>query len=106
LLRVYGTRAPGVLKLAAEDHTLLETIGSETGSLAAQVVFSFQHELAETLSDCLLRRTMAGFSSSVGIGEAEAAARIAQKHLGWSEDRARREVESYRRYVSRFHPRV
>jgi glycerol-3-phosphate dehydrogenase len=106
LLRLYGTRAPGVLKLAAEDHTLLETIGSEIGTLAAQVVFSFQHELAQTLSDCLLRRTMAGFSSSVSIGEAEAAARIAQRHLDWSEDRARREVESYRRYVSRFHPRV
>ena len=39
-------------------------------------------------------------------GEAEAAARIAQKHLGWSEDRTQREVEGYRRYVSRFHPRV
>ncbi len=106
LLRIYGTRAPGVLKLAAEDHTLLKTIGSETGTLAAEVVFSFRHELAETLSDCLWRRTMAGFSSSVGIGEAEAAARIAQEHLGWSEDRAQREVESYRRYISRFHPRV
>jgi glycerol-3-phosphate dehydrogenase len=106
LLRIYGTRALGVLRLAIEDHTLLETIGAETGTLTAEVVFSFQHELAETLTDCLLRRTMAGFSSSVGIGEDEAAASIAQKYLGWSEDQARREVESYRRYVSRFHPRI
>jgi glycerol-3-phosphate dehydrogenase len=105
LLRIYGTRAPEVLRLAAEDHQLLETIGAESRTLAAEVVFSFGHELAQTLSDCLLRRTMAGLSSSVGSGEAEAAARIAQEYLGWSEDRARREVESYRQYVSRFHPR-
>ena len=101
LLRIYGTRAPGVLKLAAEDHTLRETIGTETRTLAAEVVFSFQHELAQTLSDCLLRRTMAGFSSSAGIGEDEAAARIAQEHLGWSADRARREVERYRQQVQK-----
>jgi glycerol-3-phosphate dehydrogenase len=101
LLRIYGTRAPGVLKLAAEDHTLLETIGTETRTLAAEVVFSFQHELAQTLGDCLLRRTMAGFSSSVGIGEDEAAARIAQEHLGWSADRARREVERYRQQIQK-----
>ena len=106
LLRIYGTRAPGVLKLAAKDPALSESLSAGTSVLAAEVLFSFQHELAQTLSDCLLRRTMAGFSSSVGIGEDEAAARIAQKHLGWSEDRARREVESYRRYVRRFHPRV
>lgn len=96
LLRVYGTRAPQVLIIADSDPALLEIISAETGAIAAEIVFAFQHELARTLSDCLLRRTMIGLSSSAGIGEDEAAARIAQRHLGWSQDRARAEVAAYR----------
>jgi glycerol-3-phosphate dehydrogenase len=96
LLRVYGTRAPEVLILADSDPALLEIISPETGAIAAEVVFAFRNEMARTLADCLLRRTMIGLSSSAGIGEDETAARIAQQHLGWSEQRARDEVASYR----------
>jgi glycerol-3-phosphate dehydrogenase len=35
----------------------------------------------------------------------EAAAQVAVKHLGWSEERAMSEVEAYRRYVERYKPR-
>ena len=96
LLRLYGTRAAAVLKLADKHPSLLEIISDEAGSLAAEVVFAFQQELAQTLSDCLLRRTMVGLSSSLGIGEDEAAAKIARHYLGWSEARARDEVAAYR----------
>jgi glycerol-3-phosphate dehydrogenase len=96
LLRVYGTRAPQVLIIADSDPTLLEIISAETGAIAAEIVFAFQNELAQTLADCLLRRTMIGLGSSAGIGEDETAAKIAQQHLGWSEDRARAEVAAYR----------
>ncbi|MDQ2855990.1 MAG: glycerol-3-phosphate dehydrogenase [Acidobacteriota bacterium] len=102
LLRVYGTRAPQVLILADSDPALLEIVSAETGAIAAEIVFAFRHELAMTLSDCLLRRTMIGLSASAGIGEDETAARIAEQHLGWSEDRARDEVAAYRtRYALR-----
>ncbi|MCA1603601.1 MAG: hypothetical protein LC776_18835 [Acidobacteria bacterium] len=106
LLRVYGTRAPEVLNLAAQDKSLAETFDEETGAIAAEVVFSFQEEMAETLADCLLRRTMVGLNSSVGIGADEAAAAIAQKYLGWSETRVQEEVAAYRGYLKRFHPRI
>ncbi|MEJ7873068.1 MAG: hypothetical protein WKF67_12495 [Rubrobacteraceae bacterium] len=36
----------------------------------------------------------------------EAAAEVAVRHLGWSAERAAREVEDYRRYVERFKPRA
>ncbi|MFN2510653.1 MAG: glycerol-3-phosphate dehydrogenase [Pyrinomonadaceae bacterium] len=105
LLRVYGTRAPEILKLAAQDKTLAENFDQETGAIAAEVIFSFQEEMAETLADCLLRRTMVGLNSSAGIGADETAAAIAKKHLGWSEVRVQEEVAGYRSYVERFRPR-
>lgn len=104
LLRVYGIRAPEVLKLAAQDKSLTAPFDEETGATAAEIIYSFQQEMAETLADCLLRRTMVGLNSSVGIGADERAAAIAKKYLGWSETRAQEEVAAYRSYVKRFRP--
>jgi glycerol-3-phosphate dehydrogenase len=105
LLRVYGTRAREILKLATEDKSLTAVFDEETGAIAAEVVFSFQQEMAETLADCLMRRTMVGLNSSVGIGADELAAAIARQYLGWSDARVREEVAAYRGYVKRFQPR-
>ncbi|MCM3905398.1 MAG: glycerol-3-phosphate dehydrogenase [Pyrinomonadaceae bacterium] len=104
LLRVYGTRAREVLKLATNDRSLAENFDHETGAIAAEVVFSFQWEMAETLADCLLRRTMVGLNSSVGVGADENAAAIAREYLGWSDTRVLEEVAAYRSYVERFQP--
>jgi glycerol-3-phosphate dehydrogenase len=106
LLKVYGVRAAGVLRLAAEDARLRETLCEETGSVAAEVVHAFREEMAETLQDCLLRRTMVGLNSRAGLDVVERAARIMQQHLGWTDERAAREVADYRKYVERFHPLV
>lgn len=99
LLRVYGTRASDVLKLAAEDVSLLEVFDDESGAIAAEVVHAFRYEFAQTLADCLLRRTMVGLNSACGLNAVAAAAEIARRHLGWSDERVRQEVSSYRRYV-------
>jgi glycerol-3-phosphate dehydrogenase len=61
--------------------------------------------MAQTLSDALLRRTMVGMGPKVGLDVDEAAAQVAVKHLGWSEERAKSEVDAYRRYVERYKPR-
>ena len=66
------------------------------------MVYAFENELAQTLTDCLLRRTMVGLNSTSGLSSVEAAAIIAQNHLGWSKDRVTAEVSSYRKYVERF----
>jgi glycerol-3-phosphate dehydrogenase len=105
LLKIYGTRAAEVWRLAAEHDELREPLSEETGSIGAEVVFSFRHELAETLADCLLRRTMVGLNSFAGTDAVEGAARLARKFLDWDEGRAAREVEDYLGYVERFHPK-
>jgi glycerol-3-phosphate dehydrogenase len=96
LTRIYGTRSSAVGELIRNDPTLAEVFDSETGAIAAEVVFAFKYELARTLSDCLLRRTMVGLNSNCGLNAVEAAAGIAQKHLGWSASRAEREIFAYR----------
>jgi glycerol-3-phosphate dehydrogenase len=106
LPRVYGTRASEILQLASEGTALLEVFDEETGAIAAEVVFAFKHDLAQTLSDCLLRRTMVGLNSRCGLDAVEAAASIAQKHLGWSESRAHQETDAYRKEISRRFPRT
>ena len=101
LSRIYGTRSSAVMELISDDPSLGEVFDLETGAIAAEVVFAFKHELAQTLCDCLLRRTMVGLNSTCGLDAVEAAARVAQKYLGWSASRVDQETDAYRNEISR-----
>jgi glycerol-3-phosphate dehydrogenase len=110
LLKLYGVRAPDALEMAGDDPSLRMPLGPaatvESGIIGAEVLYAFRREMAQTLSDVLLRRTMVGMGPSVGLDVDEAAAQVAVKHLGWNEDRARSEVEAYRGYVERYKPKT
>jgi glycerol-3-phosphate dehydrogenase len=106
LLHVYGARALDVVRSAADHPELMEVLDPHTGAIKAEVPFAFEHELAQTLADCLLRRTMVGLNRDAGLNVVEKAARVAQQYLDWSGERAMREVTGYRTYVARFHPAV
>ena len=100
LLGIYGTRASLILNLIGQDASLAEVFENETGALAAEVVFAFKHELATTLADCLLRRTMVGLNSTRGLTAVAAAGAIAREHLGWSEDRVAHEIREYENHIA------
>ncbi len=106
LLRIYGARALAVSQLVSADSSLAAVIDEESNAIAAEVVFAFKHELAETLSDCLLRRMMVGWNSTSGLNVAEAAAGVARTHLGWPGTRAVQAIRCYQRSVARFHYRI
>lgn len=105
LLRIYGTRAAEVLDYADGHPDLREPFDAATGAIGAEVAFSLRTELAETLSDVLQRRTMVGYGAGVGLGAVDAAAEIAVRHLGWSDDRAAREADGFRAQVAVLRPR-
>ena len=109
LLKIYGGRAPDVWRLASEEAELRAPLGASgdeaCSMLAAEVLFSFRVEMAETLDDCLLRRTMAGLGREAGLDVVDAAAGVAKKFLGWDDARVVGEVAAYRQHVARFHPR-
>lgn len=61
--------------------------------------------MAEKLGDVLLPRSMGGMGPRVALDVDEAAARVAVQHLGWSQERAEREVREFRDYVRRYKPK-
>jgi glycerol-3-phosphate dehydrogenase len=101
LLRIYGTRVSGVVETCGRSPELSRPLVS-ANVLAGEIVFGFEQEMAQTLSDCVLRRTMAGFNGDLFIGPDEEAAMICKRFLGWDDDRCKREVADYRRYMERF----
>lgn len=105
LLKIYGVRADEVLRLAQSDAELSIPLGEGSGAVCAEVVYAFREEMAETLADCLMRRTMLGLNENVGLDVVESAARVARMFLGWDGERVSGEVEAYRSYVARFHPK-
>ncbi len=109
LLKLYGVRAAEVLKIAEVDPELLTPLSPiesvETALVGAEVIWAFREEMAQTLSDVLLRRTMAGYGPRVALDSVEAAARVAVEHLGWDEGRAEREVREYREWIERYTPK-
>jgi glycerol-3-phosphate dehydrogenase len=84
------------------EPSLAAPLATGSTALAAEIVFAFEHELARTLEDVLARRTMLALGPRLGLDVVEQAARIAQRCMGWDDERVRREIESYRRYVRRF----
>ncbi|HWK80573.1 MAG TPA: glycerol-3-phosphate dehydrogenase [Thermomicrobiales bacterium] len=104
LLRVYGTRARAVLALADGEPDLRAVVSEETGAIGATVAFAFTDERARTLTDAVLRRTMIGYAADAGFGAVEASAAIAQRALGWTDERRDLEIEAYRTYMTRFLP--
>lgn len=102
LLRIYGGRAINLLKLCDEDPRWRQEISPGVGAIGAEVVFALRTEVARTLADVLLRRTMVGMRPDLGVGADQAATEIAVQSLGWSRDKAQHEVTEYRRYIERF----
>lgn len=104
LLRLYGSRAEDVLALTGQEPALGEIIDPVTGLIAAEVVHALRSELATTLQDILLRRTMVALGPAAGLGADRIVAEVAMRYGGWDEARAELEVERYRDRMKIFHP--
>ena len=105
LLHIYGTRSTAILELIAQDSKLAQPFSPDTSAIEAEIMLAFQQEMAQTLADVLLRRTMVGLGPGVGLDADENVAKFGQKYLGWDDRRAADEVAAYRTYIERFHPR-
>jgi glycerol-3-phosphate dehydrogenase len=111
LLKVYGARAYDVLAEAGDDASLKEPLtpsapAVETGLMGCEVLYAFRQEMAQKLADVLLRRTMVAYGPTNALDVDEAAAQVAVRHLGWSEERAEREVAEYREWIKRYTPKA
>lgn len=97
LWRRYGTEAPDVVGIAAEDATLLEPVVDGLAYTGAELVFAARRELAVTLVDLLCRRTRAHLIDARSTSAAaERCARLVAPELGWDAARIDEEVAAYR----------
>jgi len=102
LLSLYGVRSVEIVERVRADAALAEPFCRDTGAIAAELLLAFESEMAETLADVLLRRTLVGLGPRLGLDAVEHAAGLAQRYLGWHDERVADEVGQYRRYVERF----
>jgi glycerol-3-phosphate dehydrogenase len=104
LHRVYGGRASRVLDIVSVDPTLGESLDESTGVIAAEIVYGFESEMARTLADVIMRRSMIGLATVPSTQIAEQAASVAVRKLGWSTARAADEIRSFENFIARLKP--
>lgn len=105
LLRLYGSCAQDVLALAREEPELGGVFDPVTNAIGAEVVYALQTELATTLQDVLLRRSVVALGPQAGLGADRTAAAVAVRHAGWDQARAESEVAAFRERMQVFRPR-
>ena len=89
----YGTDHVSVLRLIEEDADRRNRIPGSHEVTEAEVVYAVREEMAQKLSDVLLRRTDLGSGEYPGDAAVERCAGIMAGELGWHPDRIRSEVE-------------
>ena len=96
----YGTEAAEVRALAEADGALAKPMNADLPYSMAEAVYAARCEMAVGLDDVLSRRTRARLQNALASAEAApAVAELLAGELGWSRERTRQEVESYRQSV-------
>lgn len=95
LARNYGTGWRDLFHLVEDTPSLGETIGPSR-TLRAEVVHAVREEMAQTLADCVFRRTDMATSGDPGEASLRACAQLLAAELGWSAARQERELEETR----------
>ncbi|MFJ3174316.1 glycerol-3-phosphate dehydrogenase/oxidase [Streptomyces roseus] len=101
LLNRYGSLAPELLALVAEDPSLGEALPSSDDYLRVEAVYAVTHEAARHLEDVLARRTRISIESwDRGVDAARTVAELMAPHLGWDGAHRDREVDHYLKRVA------
>jgi glycerol-3-phosphate dehydrogenase len=97
LTGLYGARAIDIAGMVRREPVLGAEICGSSHAVAAEIVFAFETELAVTLADCLMRRTMLGLARDLGAAVLPRALAVAGDQLGWN---AARLAEERQRFAS------
>jgi glycerol-3-phosphate dehydrogenase len=92
LVRRYRDRAPDIVRLALDRPALAAPLGAEIATIGAEVIHAIRHEMAQHLTDIVIRRTALGAARHPGQDAVRACARVAAAEAGWDEARVRAEI--------------
>ena len=93
LARIYGAEIKPLMDIARSDPRYAQPLNPD-GEMLAQVLYAIRHEMAQTLTDILLRRTGLG---TLGYPQKDVMDKIiaaAAHELQWSPQRIEREAET------------
>jgi glycerol-3-phosphate dehydrogenase len=97
-----GDREKEIARLQSEDARLAEPLVPGLPHTGAHLVYGVSKEMAQTLSDLLIRRVHLAFETpDHGASVAARAADIAAPLLGWDDDTKSARVREYRQDVER-----
>lgn len=98
----YGMRGLDIAALAAADQRLQARLVPERPEILALVDWAVTRELAQTVTDVMVRRTQLFFrDSDQGLGAADTVAERMGELLGWDDARRTKEVLGYQAEVAR-----
>lgn len=96
LVHHHGSEYPEVLKYIKEDPECAKTI-DRSHIIKAEVLYAVREEMAQKLSDVVLRRTDLGAGEYPGGKALRICAEIMGKELGWNELRTKEEMEEVKK---------
>jgi len=98
----YGMRGLDIAALAAKDQRLLERLVPERPEILALVDWAVARELAQTVTDVMVRRTQLYFRDlDQGLGAVDKVAERMAELLDWDQARRTKEVLAYQSEVAR-----
>ena len=94
LKQIYGAQYKSVMDLAKSDEKLAETICQGSPTIKAEVVYAIREEMAQHLSDVVMRRTELINIGNPGSEAVRTCAEIMGNELRWEESRRKTEVNN------------
>ena len=94
LKRIYGSRYRSILDIVDKDCSLVEQIWNGHPTIQAEVIHAIREEMAQYLSDVVMRRTELGSSGYPGHVAIVKCAEIMSTELNWDEKRLQLEIDS------------
>ncbi|RIK47287.1 MAG: FAD-dependent oxidoreductase [Chloroflexi bacterium] len=83
LLSVYGGIAWEVVSKGTAHPALLNMLGNDNRTIAAEVVHAVEREGARSIEDIFLRRTMLGLEPDLGLRHLDSVAAVLDAHTRW-----------------------
>jgi glycerol-3-phosphate dehydrogenase len=102
LLRSFGTRVDGLLRIVHERAELAAPVQPGSPVIRAEIINAARHEMALHLDDVLLRRTELAVARPLGSEAIEEAARLMAAELAWDAARVERELARAHAALTRF----
>ena len=95
LLNTYGSRYNDIVKMAGGDGELLSPLAPDSSVLGAEILHGVRNEMAQKLSDVVMRRTELGTAGKPSDEAIARAADLMAKELDWSNEKKQAEIADY-----------